>query len=349
MTDEKKIKVLCVEDEQDIRTNIVEILRDEGFEVFEAENGQRGFESFIANKPNIIISDILMPEVDGYGLLQLVRESRNTRNNNIPFIFLSALGQKDNVLKGVNLSANDYLVKPVDFDLMIAKIKEKTTNAARVEETHGRVIKNIKDQVTVALPTTVFSYLDVITQAASLLKSEPHGPLPHRRYLDDFELIYTNALKLRSAINNALDQSVIDYKLNAEEEILLPFNFVSELVAGLSDKLKARIGIEKPLGSEAEIKIKIDRLVLFDALKRIFSGMFKTDSESLVSVSFMQDHLDQLVIIFYLKSKKKSDLRASINESEISQILDKQACRFEIIENKDNTAILTVPDYRLVA
>jgi DNA-binding response OmpR family regulator len=128
MTEQNKIKILCVEDEQEIRENIAEILRDEGFEVFEAENGRVGFDSFLQNKPDLVVSDIMMPEVDGYALLKAIREGKNVKNNLVPFIFLTALGQKDNVVKGVNLSANDYLVKPIDFDLMIAKIKEKTEN-----------------------------------------------------------------------------------------------------------------------------------------------------------------------------------------------------------------------------
>ena len=98
MSEEIKAKILCVEDEQDIRENIADILRDEGFEVFEAKNGKEGFDSFLKNKPHLVISDIMMPEVDGYGLLKLVREDKTSRNSTVPFIFLTALGQKDNVI-----------------------------------------------------------------------------------------------------------------------------------------------------------------------------------------------------------------------------------------------------------
>ena len=115
--EDRKIKILCVEDEKEIRENIAEILRDEGFEVFEAENGKKGYESFVQNKPDLVVSDIMMPEIDGYSLLKMIREGKSIRNNNIPFIFLSALGQKENIMKGVDLLANDYLIKPVDFDL----------------------------------------------------------------------------------------------------------------------------------------------------------------------------------------------------------------------------------------
>ncbi len=350
MTEEKKIRILCVEDEKEIRENIAEILRDEGFEVFEAENGKQGFDAFLQHKPDIVVSDIMMPEVDGYGLLSLIRENKNIRNNNVPFIFLTALGQKDNVIKGVGLSANDYLVKPVDFDLMIAKIKEKTSNASRVQESHNLTIKNLKSQITVALPETIFSYLDVITQTSSVLKDEPYGPLPHRKYLEDLEKIRLNAIKLHAAIINSLDESVIDHKLNAEEEIIPLFSFLSELISGLSDKFKTRINLEKSGDRDSSIKIKIDHLVLLDALRKIFTGMFKASPEGSLNIRLMRDPLDQMAIIFYLESKSKtSDLYTNIPLQELGKVLDQQSCRFEIIDGKENTAILTIPTHRLIS
>jgi len=349
MTEERKIKILCVEDEQDIRENIAEILRDEGFEVFEADNGKRGFESFMQNKPDLVVSDIMMPEVDGYGLLQLIRESKNVRNNTVPFIFLTALGQKDNVIKGVGLSANDYLIKPIDFDLMIAKVKEKTTNALRVQETHEKNIKNIKNQVAMILPSELFSYLDAISQTSSILKEEPYGPFPHRRYIEDMDKIYINAMKLRSSISNSLDGDVIDNKLNADEEIFAVINFLEEFIGGLSEKFKARITLERPFEFEALPRLKVDRLVLLDALRKIFAGFFKSDPEGLMNITIMSDHLDQMVVIFYLKSQTQNiDLKMNLDLSQISKILDKQNCRFEIAEGKENTAVLIIPSYRLI-
>ncbi len=349
MTEAQKIKILCVEDEQDIRENIAEILRDEGFEVFEADNGKRGFESFLQNKPDLVLSDIMMPELDGYGLLQLIRESKNVRNNSVPFIFLTALGQKDNVIKGVNLSANDYLVKPIDFELMIAKVREKTANSLRVEDIHSRNINNLKSQVALVLPQDVFSYLDIISQISSVLKQEPYGPLPHRRYAEDFDKIYINSMKLRGAITNALDASVIDHKLNADEEIFAMFGFVEEFISGLSKKFQSHITLEKPFEYELMPRVKMDRLVMLDALRKIFAGLLKSDAEGMVNVSMMFDHLDQLVIIFYLKSQLQDvNIRANIDESQVSKILDKQNCRFEVVDGKEHTAVLVIPAYRLV-
>ncbi len=347
MSEEKKIKILCVEDEQIIRENISEILRDEGFEVFEADNGKSGFESFIQNNPDLIISDIMMPEVDGYGLLSLIRENKNIRNNTVPFIFLTALGQKDNVIKGVTLSANDYMIKPIDFELMIAKVKEKTSNASKVQESHNRNLKNLKNQVSVVLPNELFSYLDIITQVSSVLKQEPYGPFPHRRYLEDLDKIYLTSMKLRSAVSNALDQTVIDHKLNADEEVVSIVDFLDEFIGGLSDKFKNRIEFEHPHNKAELSRVKIDRLILLDALRKIFAGMLKTDMEAIVSISIMLDHLDQMVLIFYLKTEKKN-LEENLDESQVSKILDKQNCRFEIVDSKPNTTVLTIPSYRLI-
>ncbi len=348
MSQERKIRILCVEDEQEIRENIAEILRDEGFEVFEASDGKAGFESFLQSKPDLIISDIMMPEVDGYALLKLIREGKNIRNNSVPFIFLTALGQKDNIIKGVNLSANDYLVKPIDFDLMIAKIKEKTANALKVAEVQHRNISNIKSQISTVLSSDVSTYLDIITQTAAALKNQPYGPLPHRRYLEDFDKIYINSTKLRAAIANSLDSSVIDNKLNADEEIISAPTFLEEFVTSLSDKFKSRIKIEPYFEPALLPRVKIDRLVLLDALRKIFAGIFKTDLEANITVRFMIDHLDQMAIIFYLKTGLAHiDLKANLDMPQISKMLEQQSCRLELGDD-GKIGVLVVPSYRLL-
>jgi CheY-like chemotaxis protein len=345
MTENSKIKILCVEDELDIRENIVEILRDEGFEVFGAENGQHGFEVFNQISPDIVISDIMMPEVDGYGLLKLIRESRSV-NRLVPFIFLTALGQKQDILKGVSMTANDYLIKPVDFDVMIAKIKEKLLNRANVQQNHARNVDNLRNQVSTILVSDVFSYLDVITNISELLKQEPFGPLPHRRYLEEIEKIHLNAVKLRGAVINSLDEDTINNRLNTTEEIFSIFDFLQDSVSGLSDKFKSRISLEKP--SEDFPRVKIDSSVFLEALRKILAGMFNFDKASGLRISLMSDHLDQIIVIFYLESDKKSGLADVIKESEISKILDRQNCRFEVVKTRENTAILTIPSYRLI-
>ena len=344
---DKQIKILCVEDEIDIRSNIADILRDEGYEVFEAENGYHGYEIFIQEKPDLIISDIMMPELDGYGLLKLVRDTSSVKNSAVPFIFLTALGQKDNVIKGVNLSANDYLIKPIDFDLLIAKVKEKTENSQRVEVVHKDQINNLKNQISIVLPKDVFSYLDIITKTASNLKNEPFGPLPHRGYLDEIKKIYLNAVSLRSVINNSLDASIIDFKLNVEEEVVSIHDFFEDFVKNIDQNIAQRISLEGAHNMNLLPKIKIDKISLIEAVGILIYELLSKDDVLVLRISAMLDHLKQIVIIFYFDNKDL-DNKISVDEAKISKILDRQNCRFEVLKNKNNTAIITIPEYRLV-
>ncbi len=348
MTEERKIKVLCVEDEHEIRDTIAEILRDEGFEVIEAVNGREGFERFLEHKPNVIVSDIMMPEVDGYGLLKLVRESRD-KNNNVPFIFLSALGQKENIVKGVNLSANDYLIKPIDFEILIAKVREKASSALKLQKAHDMGIKNIKSQIATILPAEISSYLNSITQLSKILKEEPYGPLPHRRYLEDISKIYFDSIKLKSAIANALDHNVIDSRLNADEEIFSLCDFIEHAIENLPEKIKARVHFERPYESELLPKIKMDKSVLIDIIKKIIAGVIKHEQDSEIGISLISDSLNNMVIIFYISSHLDIEAIAhNIDAQKIDEIAGAQSCYFKVSGGIDMNATLSIPSHRLV-
>lgn len=105
-------KILLIEDSQDIRENIAEILALANYEVLEAENGKVGVELAKAELPDLIICDIMMPQLDGYGVLHML--GKNPATSGIPFIFLTAKSEKEDFRKGMNLGADDYLIKPFD-------------------------------------------------------------------------------------------------------------------------------------------------------------------------------------------------------------------------------------------
>lgn len=102
--------ILVIEDENDVRENLQEILELEDFEVLVAENGKIGLEMAIDRQPNLIICDVMMPELDGYGVIAALRQ--NPVVNKTPFIFLSAKSTEEDRQKGLALGANEYLTKP---------------------------------------------------------------------------------------------------------------------------------------------------------------------------------------------------------------------------------------------
>mgnify|MGYP000872814315 FL=1 len=116
-------KILIVEDTLSIREEVFDILTMEGYTVFQAKNGEIGFEMALKEKPDLIISDILMPEMNGFEMFEKLHKEKKTKS--IPLIFLSAKGEKRDIRIGMNLGAEDYLRKPVNIDDLVSVIKNK--------------------------------------------------------------------------------------------------------------------------------------------------------------------------------------------------------------------------------
>lgn len=104
--------ILVIEDNFDVRENIVEILELASYNVITADDGRRGIELAQQEIPDLIICDIMMPELDGYGVLHLLSKSPKTAS--IPFVFLTAKTERNEIRKGMSLGADDYLTKPFD-------------------------------------------------------------------------------------------------------------------------------------------------------------------------------------------------------------------------------------------
>jgi CheY-like chemotaxis protein len=342
------IKILCVEDEIEIRDNMVGILENEGFKVFTASNGKEGLEVFLENHPDIIISDIMMPESNGYDLLKSIRENKEIDNNNVPFILLSALGQKDDIMTGINLSASDYLVKPVDFDLLIAKIREKTSNALKTKEHHKKKIENLKTQVSNIVPEDMMQYVDIINKISSALKSEIYGPLPHKKYLEDLNKIYLYSLRLKTTINNFLSGSAISNQIDVDDEIINPCSLIKKFTSGINEKFKSKITINEQNANELP-NIKINKNITYDVIKKIFGCIFKIDNDTNINISMATDHLGRMIIIFTsTKPIDENILREHLDKTIKSDVLDEQGLIMEVIfSNKHTNTILSIPSYRV--
>jgi len=116
-------KVLVIEDNIDIRENIIEILELEGYTLFNADSGIKGVDLALEHQPDIILCDIMMPELDGYGVLQMLQKHKET--NTIPFIFLTAKAEHLDQREAMELGADDYLVKPFDGLELLSSIESQ--------------------------------------------------------------------------------------------------------------------------------------------------------------------------------------------------------------------------------
>jgi DNA-binding NarL/FixJ family response regulator len=137
-------KVLIIEDEARTRQNLVTILTMEGYSAIDAAEGRTGVELAKRALPDLILCDVTMPELDGYGVLQQLRADKATAA--IPFIFLTAKGDKRDQRAGMNLGADDYLTKPVTATDLLAAI------AARLEREQHRPLANFAPDFSSAAP-----------------------------------------------------------------------------------------------------------------------------------------------------------------------------------------------------
>lgn len=113
-------KILVIEDEECIRNNILELLAAEDFQAIGAENGLRGVEIATEQVPDLIVCDVMMPKLDGYGVLKQLRANPVTAS--IPFIFLTALAERLHLRQGMTLGADDYLTKPCSVAELLSAI-----------------------------------------------------------------------------------------------------------------------------------------------------------------------------------------------------------------------------------
>ena len=124
-------KILCIEDDRDTAALIAEDLVDRGYEVALAHDGREGFAAILTFMPDLVLSDISMPVMSGFELLeQLIALA--PRFAKMPFVFLTALTDRDNELKGRQLGADDYITKPIDFELLTTIIAARLAGVARI-------------------------------------------------------------------------------------------------------------------------------------------------------------------------------------------------------------------------
>ena len=134
-------KILIVEDNEDVRNELIDIFRMEGFDVSEAVNGLDGYLKASNTLPDLIVSDIMMPVIDGYKMFKELK--KNSLTEDIPVIFLSALSSERDVRKGMESGAEDYLKKPVNPDDLIQTTKNKLSKYAKLNKRYEEAKTNI--------------------------------------------------------------------------------------------------------------------------------------------------------------------------------------------------------------
>ena len=163
--------ILVVEDEPDLRRDILEELQEAGYRTLAAQDGETAMAFLSGVTPDLVLCDITMPRLDGYGLLSAMRTKRPDIATT-PFVFLTAMSEPQEVIKGKLQGADDYLVKPVDYDLLLATISARLRQVDRIRGQQESEISNLRMALGDLSTGVRHPVLDLIALGVVLLNGE---------------------------------------------------------------------------------------------------------------------------------------------------------------------------------
>ncbi|WP_269581394.1 response regulator [Roseibium sp. Sym1] len=140
--DEKKATILCIEDEEELLEDLCEELQEAGYRFLKATDGREGLECLKQEKPDLIICDMMMPNMDGQALLKELR-GNFSKFDDVPFVFLTAKATRDDIIAGKRLGAEEYLTKPVDYDLLLATVESSLAQVERIQNRDRKKLMQI--------------------------------------------------------------------------------------------------------------------------------------------------------------------------------------------------------------
>jgi signal transduction histidine kinase len=257
-------KILVVEDETIIRRNLARMLGLEGFQVFEAENGLSGVKQAQTELPDLILCDINMPELDGYGVLNALREDVTTCD--IPFIFLTGRSEKFELRQGMNLGADDYLTKPFTRDELMGAVTSRLNRHRQVIQPAEKRLEELRENLTRALPHEFTTPISLVMMYSELLSEQAESLEPKRVK----EIAHT----IRHS-SQRLNKLIQDFLLYAELEVIAvnPAK-IQELRKERSGSVKeiielAATGKAQETHREADLQIKLDETSLAISGRRL--------------------------------------------------------------------------------
>ena len=223
-------KILVIEDEETLRTNIVQILELEDFVTIEANNGFLGIKLAQKHLPDLILCDVMMPEIDGYSVLAALRQNPTTAS--IPFIFTTAKASKADFRQGMNLGADDYLIKPITADELLSAISTRFERQATLSQSCISELKQAEEQLHHLI------HYDSLTNLPNqfLLREQLNQLIIQADYEDRLIPIFIVQLDRLDQINNVLGHLAGDLLLKAVAQRLVICLGKNQTVARLQAK-----------------------------------------------------------------------------------------------------------------
>jgi len=270
-------KILVIEDDRSVRENLLDLLDAKNFETFAAGNGKTGVELALVHQPDLIICDVMMPELDGFGVLTALRKEPATAT--IPFIFLTAMTEKTDLRQGMSLGADDYLTKPFTGGELLDAISARLEKQAAIEQQQAQKLDQLRSSITLSLPIELRSPLNNILGFSQLLIEESASP--ERQDIREMsEVIHKSAERLERLIQNFLLYAELEVIATNPERIeALRSSQVSSaasVIAQIINHLAKRVGREADLQLELQdSSVQIAQVRLEKIVAELLDNAFK--------------------------------------------------------------------------
>jgi DNA-binding response OmpR family regulator len=209
-------KILVIEDELSVRENILARLEAEGFDTIDAENGLKGYQMALTHKPDLIICDVMMPEMDGYGVLTMVRQNPATAST--PFIFLTAKADKLDVRQGMEMGADDYISKPFTRTELLGAIAARLQKQAFAAQQTEKKLAELRRSITDALPQELLLPLSEVLAFSKVLV-ESYDTIKPQELLETAQNLHHASQRLQRMIENFIMYAQIELLATNPEEL----------------------------------------------------------------------------------------------------------------------------------
>ncbi|GAP10522.1 response regulators consisting of a CheY-like receiver domain and a winged-helix DNA-binding domain [Bellilinea caldifistulae] len=210
-------KILVIEDESDIRENIIDLLSEEGYLAVGAQDGEEGIHKIWQEFPDLVLCDILMPKVDGYGVLTVVSKSPFT--STIPFIFLTAKTQREDLRKGMVLGADDYITKPFTRLELLQAIETRLLKHEQLRLQAQQKLIELRTNISLSLPHELLTPLSVILGFSEFLINNLSAEPANLQTLEIVSDIHNAAKRLLHSLQKYLFYAELEVILSDAEKI----------------------------------------------------------------------------------------------------------------------------------
>jgi len=244
-------KILVIEDDELVRENIIELLRIENFQAIGAENGRIGVQIAKEQMPDLILCDIVMPEVDGYSVRNILCQTSATAT--IPFIFISAKAEKADVRLGMTLGADDYLTKPFTADELLEAIFTRLDKKVGFDKFAQEKLNELCGSISAALPTELLIPLHQVKEFLRTLTSE-YGLLEKEKILEMTKESYISSLRLQKLVQNFLFYTLLEATTTNPDYVKVLRNTCTSM----AKSVVASVAIEKAEAVERKADLHLE-------------------------------------------------------------------------------------------